>query len=108
MDFAAVTATIAGLLAFFALGFAHYISRELWGTLHRVLCYVIGVLLIGIIYGAWCLAQPVPISGSMAFVAFSGIVVGAGLGTVLAYGVDHYAGVRRENRLLRAREGGQE
>ena len=103
-DFALTTGILAALVAIPLLASTHYLTRELWGRLHRVLCYAIGTLLIAIVYGAWCIAQPAAIPGAWAFIAFVGVVAGAGIGTGLAYVVDSYAGTRRENKLLRAKD----
>jgi hypothetical protein len=98
--------------ALLLLAVAHFISRQLNEDLPKLICYIIGTLLISGVYGVWCLRLTAPISGAWAFVAYAAIVLGAGAGTLLGWGVDWLAekigehrAMRREIRLLERQVG---
>lgn len=97
----AIAATFA-LVIFIA---THYLSERLFGELGKLICYTIGLALIGLLFGIWCLVQPAPIPAIWAFVAFCAIVTGAGLGTLISHAIDAWTGTHAENKVLKARVG---
>ena len=88
--------TIAAITAFFVLGFSHWASRELFGELGKLWCYIAGTVLISAVYLAWCLWQREPLPAWLAFVAYAAIVAGAGAGTLSSHLIDNHKGLQRE------------
>jgi hypothetical protein len=93
-----LAALVAGLLC----AVSHWVGEILsHGKLSRLWRYVIGVGAIGVAFGAWCW-----VSGEWAALwAWLVIAVGAGVGTLAAYLVDHVAGLERQARLLERQVG---
>jgi hypothetical protein len=87
-----ISTILAVCVSFLLLGLAHFCARRLWGELPQLICYVAGVGLILVVYGAWSAAM-----GELwAFLALAAIVAGAGGGTVLGWWADAVA-ERREH-----------
>lgn len=91
MDLFGSTTILATLVSFLLLAVAHFVSLRAWGSLHRLACYGLGVGLIFVVFGAWCLANDLP--GAIAGLA--AIAGGAGAGTLFGYLVE-WVGSRRE------------
>ena len=91
---------VAGAFAFVTLGFAHFASQAWFAEdLPKVVCYVVGLLLIGAVFSAWCLVnQNSP--ALLAFAAFCAIVVGAGIGTMAGHYLDSRRSAKNQIAVL--------
>jgi hypothetical protein len=96
---------VAALFAGLICAVSHWAGEILsHGRLARLWRYVLGVGAMGLAFGAWCWQA----GHWEALWAWLVIAVGAGLGTMLAYLVDHVAGLERQARLLEGQVGNGE
>lgn len=96
------TALVAVVLAFLLLAASHWAAGLIIGReLGVVACYVAGCSLMGLVYLGWALAQRVPIPALWGWLAWGGILAGAGLGTMLGHWLDDRAAERTRKALER-------
>lgn len=96
---------IAALIAFLLCVVSHWaVEVVAHGALGMLGRYALGMACIGLPLAGWCALNGMA-TAMVALGAWAAITAGAGAGTVLAHGAERCAGMRRELRLMRTRDG---
>ena len=84
------TAGVAGVLAFFVLGFVHWAAELVAGRrLPRLVCYVLGLGAVLAIVGVWCAVQgSARVPAWWVWVVMCWVSAGAGAGTAVGWALD--------------------
>lgn len=83
------SAVVAGVVAFFALGFVHWAAPLVaGGRLPRLVCYVLGLGVILVVMGIWCVAQRGALPAWWVWMAMCWVSFMGGLGTVAGWALD--------------------
>ena len=103
MDLAIKHGLYAATIAFFVGGWFHWASGRLFGQLHRLLAYVAGVVIIGMVFTGWAVSLRYNLDTLIVCGIWWLIVAGVGLGIGGAYLIDHLGGMCRELHWLQRR-----